>query len=224
MIIDYNALAADYMRYRAPDERIAAAVNIHLTPDSKVLNVGAGQGAYEPADCDLVALERSWEMISRRSAEKAIAVQGCAENLPFADDSFDTTLAILTLHHWSDIQKGLSEIKRVTRGKLIILTWNGEFGEFWLPDYLPQISQLDKAIFPSIDHLSDCLNGNIQVETIEIPHDCSDGFMCAYWRRPEFYLDAGARNAISTFSRLSNMDDGLNRLKRDIHSGAWRER
>jgi hypothetical protein len=66
--------------------------------------------------------------------------------------------------------------------------------------------------------------GPISVETIEIPHDCTDGFMCAYWKRPEMYLDPDARRAISTFSRIPDVQDGLDILRGDIESGVWRRK
>ena len=56
---------------------------------------------------------------------------------------------------------------------------------------------------------------------VPIPYDCTDGFLCAYWRRPEAYLDEGVRSAISTFSRVHNIREGLERLRTDISTGLW---
>lgn len=224
MSVNYDILAPDYKNYRIPDVRIAASIRKHIPQGIKVLNVGAGQGSYEPADCDVTAVEPSLEMIARRAPTKAPAIQGCAESLPFEDNSFDIALAILTIHHWQDIRKGLGELMRVTRGKVVILTWNGEYGDFWLPDYLPEILSADVGLFPSIDKLSEWLGGPISVESIEIPHDCTDGVMCAYWRRPEMYLNPAARQAISTFSRLGDIGDELDQLRRDMVSGHWHKK
>ncbi|MFW6263141.1 MAG: class I SAM-dependent methyltransferase [Thermotogota bacterium] len=221
MRVKYDVLAPDYAKYRVPDFRIEAAIRRHICAGEKVLNVGAGQGSYEPDDCAVTAIEPSREMIAQRPSLKVPALQGAAEHLPFSDTSFDVSLAILTIHHWKDIQKGLKEVKRVTRGKIVILTWNRELGNFWLPDYFPQIAGIDTDLFPSIDRLSYLLGGSTNVEVIEIPYDCTDGFMCAYWRRPEMYLDSAARNAISTFSRLGDIRSGLDRLRHDIARGIW---
>jgi SAM-dependent methyltransferase len=224
MQVNYDELAPDYINYRVPDARIAAMIRRHVLLGSKVLNVGAGQGSYEPTDCDLIALEPSREMISRRAETCAPVIQGFAEALPFADNSFDVSLAILTIHHWRDIPKGLAEMRRVTRDKIIILTWNGDFGDFWLPDYLPEIATIDTKLFPTIVQLAELLGGLIEVETVAIPNDCTDGFMCAYWGRPEMYLNPAARNAISTFARLGSVDDGLNYLRQDLGTGVWQMR
>ena len=53
--------------------------------------------------------------------------------------------------------------------------------------------------------------------------DCRDGFLGAFWRRPERYLDAGVRAGISTLARLEGrLNDGLARLAADLDSGQWR--
>ena len=58
-----------------------------------------------------------------------------------------------------------------------------------------------------------------------IPHDCTDGFLGAYWRRPEAYLDPVVRASISVFAPLgAALAGGLERLRRDLESGAWAER
>ena len=59
-----------------------------------------------------------------------------------------------------------------------------------------------------------------------MPADCVDGFFCAYWKRPEAYLDPDVRISISA---LALMDDeilgpGLRRLDEDLRSGRWAER
>jgi hypothetical protein len=59
---------------------------------------------------------------------------------------------------------------------------------------------------------------------VPIPHDCTDGFLGAYWRRPRAYLNARVRSAISAFSMLSDVETGLARLRDDLASGEWHRR
>ena len=150
-------------------------------------------------------------------------VQGQAERLPFKDNAFDSATAILTIHHWADMVKGLKEALRVATKRLILLTWIGFVQHFWLLDYLPQIQEIDGRLFPSIAQLEKIV-GPVRVITIPIRHDCPDGFLCAYWRRPHAYLDKNARSAISTFARITDTHAGLNRLKEDLESGYWQKR
>ncbi len=220
MTVNYDRLADAYRKYRKPDPRIAKRINAYLKGAARILNVGAGAGSYEPDQDTVFALEPSHEMIAQRIDANTPLVQGSAEALPFSDNSFDVSMGILTIHHWTDIALGLDEMARVTRDKIILLTWIGYDRNFWLPDYIPEIKGVDEALFPSIEDLVHML-GEITVETVLIPHDCTDGFMCAYWRRPELYLDPLARKAISTFARIDDIQVGLDKLEHDLKSGAW---
>ena len=63
-------------------------------------------------------------MIAQRSARSASVVQATAMSLPFQPDSFDAALALLTVHHWPDKALGLSELRRVARRHVVVLTWD----------------------------------------------------------------------------------------------------
>lgn len=219
----YDKIGTRYSQYRKPDTRIATAILREIGDRQRILNLGAGVGAYEPSDRNVVALEPSAVMISQRPANSTQLIRGKAESLPFKDKSFDIVLAILTIHHWSDMEKGLHEALRVAKKGLVLLTWIGFVEDFWLVDYLPQIKEIDDQLFPSIAELEKIL-GPVRVVPIPIPHDCTDGFLCAYWRRPHFYLDETARSAISTFARIKNIQAGLRRLEKDLESGLWQNR
>lgn len=223
MSVDYDQLAEQYRAYRKPDSRIAERIQFHALGAKRVLNVGAGLGAYEPENCNVVAVEPSHQMIVRRKKSKAKLMQAVAEHLPFGDNAFDVSMAILTIHHWSDIVSGLKEMRRVSKNKIVLLTWIGYGSDFWLEDYIPEIRDIDEKLFPTLEELNRILGG-ISVGAVDIPFDCTDGFMCAYWRRPEAYLDPMVRKAISTFSRITGVQDGLNKLQDDITNGTWREK
>lgn len=219
----YDRIGRDYGQYRRPDPRIEAVVRQAVADARTVVNVGAGVGSYEPRDRAVVAVEPSWVMIGQRAHDQAPAVQARAEALPFADGAFDCALALLTLHHWSELERGLREAARVARHRLVLLTWIGFASDFWLMDYLPEIRTIDEALFPSLEQLAAWL-GPLRAIPVPIPHDCTDGFLCAYWRRPRAYLDAGVRGAISAFARIDGADEGLARLAADLADGRWHER
>ena len=219
----YDTIGVNYAELRKPDPRIAAAIDGSLGSARTVLNVGAGAGSYEPAHRRVTALEPSIEMIRQRSARAEAVVQGRAEELPFEDDSFDASMAILTVHHWTDQAKGLAEMRRVTRGPIVILTYDPSFRGFWLADYIPALISLDEAQMPALSIYERCL-GPVRISPVLIPHDCWDGFLCAYWRRPAAYLDPRIRAAISSFWMVGDVTEALSRLERDLDSGAWAER
>ena len=216
----YDTIGCGYADIRKPDPRIAEAVLRAIGNNGSVVNVGAGAGSYEPPDRHVVAVEPSTTMIAQRPPGSAPVVQASAVSLPFMNDSFDAGLAILTVHHWPDQARGLRELRRVSRHRVVVVTWDPTSPGFWLTDYFPEILDIDRPLFPAIGDFEHAL-GPASVETIPIPHDCRDGFLGAYWRRPAAYLDARVRGAISTFSKLSDIRFGLNRLDADIDSGRW---
>ena len=219
----YDAIGTGYSRYRLPDARIAAHLTDALGDAASVLNVGAGTGSYEPTDRRVVAVEPSATMIAQRPRGAAPVVQARAESLPFDDGEFDAALAVLTVHHWSDWRQGIAELVRVARS-VVLLTWDPAHDGFWLTqDYVPEILALDRAIFPPLDALASAVGG-ADVRPVPIPHDCTDGFGSAYWRRPEAYLDPDVRGAMSSFTRVETAESGLARLAHDLGSGRWHDR
>ena len=219
----YDRIGVDYSNLRQPDPRIAAPILAALGAAGSVLNVGAGTGSYEPADRPVTAIEPSAEMIRQRKPSAAPAVQGRAEALPFLDKAFDAATAILTVHHWTDKAQGLKEIRRVTRGPVIVLTFDPAHRGTWLTDYLPQLSALDEVQMPPMAEYERWL-GPVEISPVPVPADCSDGFLHAYWRRPEAYLDPRIRRGISSFWALPDLDEGLARLREDLATGAWARR
>jgi len=219
----YDRIGVGYSDYRRPDERIAIQIDAALGQSRTVLNVGAGAGSYEPISRFVVAVEPSAEMIRQRPRAAAQSVQAVADRLPFPDRSFDATLATLTIHHWSHRNHGLAELRRVSRDRVVIFTWDPAHHGFWLvQDYLPEILEIDRPQFPSLSDIEKAI-GPIEVHTLPVPADCSDGFLGAYWRRPAAYLSARVRAAISTFSKL-DAAAAIERLRRDLEDGTWGDR
>jgi SAM-dependent methyltransferase len=219
----YDTIGIDYANLRRPDPRIAAAIEHALGDARSVLNVGAGTGNYEPAGRTVTALEPSAQMIAQRPPGSAPVVQGTAEAIPFADDSFDAAMAVLTVHHWTDPAKGLSEMRRVARGLVAIFTFDPANRVAWLLDYWPQLAELDAAQMPPFELYQRVL-GPVEIVPVPIPHDCTDGFLYAYWRRPRAYLDPVVRKAISSFWKIDGAQAGFDRLAADLDSGAWQAR
>src|SRR5688572_9442505 len=148
LVARYDIIGVNYAQLRRPDPRIAAAIERALGSAQTILNVGAGSGSYEPENREVTAVEPSLEMIRQRGAAASInVVQASAEALPFANDTFDASMAVLTVHHWTDKAAGLQEMRRVTRGPIVILTYDPA-SRPWLTDYLPELVALDEGSMP----------------------------------------------------------------------------
>ena len=219
----YDEIGIGYRRRRRPEPRIAQALHAALGDARTVVNVGAGTGSYEPGDLRVVAVEPSLEMIGQRPRGAAPVVRASAERLPFSDASFDASFAVLTMHHWPDLPGGLAELVRVARSRVVILSFVTEGSVFWLYDYFPEIAEIDAVICPGEAELGRAL-GPLECAPLPIPHDCIDGFLGAYWRRPRAYLDPDVRRAISAFSRIERTEEGLERLRADLDDGHWARR
>lgn len=220
-------MGVSYSDIRRADPRLEAAIWRALGDAQRVLNIGAGTGSYEPRNREVVAVEPSAVMIAQRSAQAAPAIQGVAEALPLEDKSVDATMGVFTIHHWDDLDRGLAEVQRVTRKRIVFLTLDLDVTEqMWLcRDYLPQIIEHDRKTFPTIAHLRVSLP-NVQAEAVPVPADCTDGFLVALWSRPEAHLDPDVRRSSSTWHRLppAVIDAGLRQLRKDLDSGEWDRR
>ncbi|HEX6389314.1 MAG TPA: class I SAM-dependent methyltransferase [Solirubrobacteraceae bacterium] len=129
----YDPVIALTTRERAFRRAVVAAA----ATDGAILDVGAGTGTLaialanaHPAatitglDGDPQILERA----RRKAAGTPVTfVEGRAEALPFADDSFDAVTSTLMLHHLTRATKhaALTDVRRVLKpgGKLVIADW-----------------------------------------------------------------------------------------------------
>lgn len=227
----YDRIGRTYSATRHPDPRIERTIHEALGDAATVVNVGAGAGAYEPTDRELVAVEPSAVMTAQRTPGRTRVVEAIAERLPFADGEFEASMAVLSDHHWGDRRQGLRELRRVARRRVVLFNADpGENARFWMTtEYLPGFVELIEPRYRGAGAWESELRailGALDLRAVPIPHDCADGFYGAYWRRPEAFLDPAVRGGISVFAQLPDeqVTRGLDALANDVRSGAWRER
>jgi SAM-dependent methyltransferase len=225
--IDYDRLGHGYARHRRADPRIAKRIHAALGDARTIVNVGAGTGSYEPTDRYVLAIEPSATMRSQRPPSLPPAIPARAETLPLDDRSVDAAMAILTVHHWDDPVAGLREMKRVTRQRVVIVTFDVDaLASYWLlTEYLPEALADDRKRFPTIRQIADALGG-AEVQHVPVPPDCTDGFFEAYYARPEALLDPNVRAAQSAWPRLAPgvEERAIAALAADVESGEWDRR
>jgi len=222
--VDYDAAPPAYARVRQPDPHLAAAITAALGRAATVLNVGAGAGSYEPPDRDVTAVEPSASMRAQRPAHLRAAVDAVAEDLPFADGQFDAAMAIITVHQWPDLDAGLSELRRVTTGPVVIATFDpGRLREFWLRDWGQALLDSEAGRMPDLDRVAAGLGGPARTETVQLPLHCTDGFVTAFYGRPEALLREEVRRAQSAWNFLGTgaEDQIVADLGAAIASGRW---
>jgi SAM-dependent methyltransferase len=221
--VDYEEIGGTYSRHRRGDPRIAARIEAALGDARTVVNVGAGAGSYEPTDRWLLAVEPSATMRAQRPPGAAPALDARAEQLPLDDDSVDAAMACVTIHHWDPQQAGLAEMRRVARGPVVVFTFELEALPAWQLEFLREGVEIERPRFRTVEQVAADLGGEVRIERIATPADCSDGFFEAFWNRPEALLDPGVRASQSLWALLApGVEEAMvERLRLALESGAW---
>ena len=225
--VDYGRYGLGYADHRRADPRIAELVHHALGPARTVVNVGAGAGSYEPGDRSLVAVEPSDAMIAQRADAAGPVVRAVAGALPLSDRAVDASMATVTVHQWPDPVVGLLELRRVTRGPVVVLTFDPDtLDRLWLMEYAPDLYRVERSRYPTIDTVVTALGGSTSVVEVPVPFDCTDGFTEAYFGRPEAFLDPGVRRSQSAWSFVAPEVEAssVERLRSDLRSGRWDSR
>lgn len=206
---DGSAGDADHRQHRRPEPAFARAVAKALGDARTVLDVGAGAVSYAPTDRDVTAVEPT-------------------ADLPFPDDSFDAAMTTFSLHEWDDLERGLAEVRRVTRGPIVVLTFDPDRIErSWLAEYAPEVLAAEARRHPALPRIADALGDDTVTSTpLPIPFTCVDGFAEAYYARPERLLDPGVRQADPAWGLVDEFTvrRSVAALRAALESGEWDRR
>ncbi|MGO9974938.1 MAG: class I SAM-dependent methyltransferase [Solirubrobacteraceae bacterium] len=220
----YDQIGQGYSTVRRPDPRIQQMLDEALGDAASVVNVGAGTGSYEPPDRRVVAVEPSAEMRSQRSRSAAPCLAGSAEQLPLRDCDVDAAMAIYTDFHWTDRRRGIDELRRVSSQRVVLLTVDREVSaRYWLfRDYFPAANRL----FGLMRELLIYFPTPPRVKAVSIPGDCSDGFIHAFWKRPNALLEPAVHAPMAALSLLKpeELRAGFKKLRANLDSGQWARR
>ncbi|MES1191541.1 MAG: class I SAM-dependent methyltransferase [Steroidobacter sp.] len=217
----YDNIGINYSVTRCTDPIIATELYAELKGATRILNIGAGAGSYEPDDVELIAVEPSAEMISQRKLGSHAVVKAFAEKLPFESNSFSHAMTVNSMHHWQDRALAFNEINRIAADKFVAITWDPASEPFWLTrDYFPEIYEMDKRIFPAMEEFTEYFD-DVKVKPLKIPGDCKDGLLAAFWKRPAAYLSSQVRQSTSPFAKIKYLAEGLKKLEADLADGTW---
>jgi hypothetical protein len=128
------------------------------------------------------------------------------------------------VHHWPDMRKGLRELRRVTRQQVVVMTFDpAALGNFWNAEYFPEVIEIERKRYPTIEFLVEALGGQCAVQAVPVPFDCVDGFQEAYYGRPEAFLDPVVRKAQSAWGFLPDGEEEkiVDRLRAELQTGEW---
>ena len=146
----------------APALSAALIEVVGVEPGSRLLDVGCGPGGLARALAEVVGAENvsavdpsePFAKTCREQLPGADVRVAAAEELPFADDSFDGAFAQLVVNFMSDAERGVGEMKRVVKqgGTVAACTWDyaGEMTmlrAYWdaAREIAPEAAQVDEA-------------------------------------------------------------------------------
>ena len=163
-------------RYRAmrpgwssSGEQFEALVRSHLTPDSRVMDLGCGRGGVVELFWRNVKLATGLDpdvsSLAEHRAHNMPVVRGRGEQLPFAGESFDLVVCIWVLEHLRSPEAVLREVRRVLRpgGHFVFLTPN-------LRNPLLAFNRLGRALPQLQRRLVPKLYGRVEADTFPVQY------------------------------------------------------
>lgn len=148
----YDRFMGRYSRLLSP--QLADLAGVHAA--QRALDVGCGPGALTAelvarlGAASVTAVDPSTPFVqAARARHPGVEVhQASAEELPFADDTFDASFAQLVVHFMSDPVAGLTEMRRVTRpaGVVAACVWDLAGGQAPLSVFWSAARRLDPEV------------------------------------------------------------------------------
>lgn len=233
----YDSIGQSYSTSRLPDPRIVDSILnlLQLKLGATIADIGAGTGGYSTSLANrgyqLYAVEPSLVMRSQSSPHPQVTwFEGYAEDIPLQTKSVDGVISILAIHHFSNLEKAFREMDRVKKqgSRIVILTFDPRLVKnFWFTDYFPSLWENTFRVFPPLSKVVELICANtqttVEVSTLMLPHNLSDLFAAALWRRPEIYLNPVVRAGISAFAlaEAAVVELGVRQLNEDLSNGQW---
>jgi ubiquinone/menaquinone biosynthesis C-methylase UbiE len=218
-------LATRYDALRASDDYGELVGRLVVAGDltgRRVLDIGCGTGtlAGELAAnhcCRMYGLDASPEMLAVARAKRLPGVElllGQAEDLPFADESFERAVMVSVVHHL-ERRPAFVEAYRVLErgGRLVISNADPDgFVDRWLLELFPELLDRELARFPTAADLAAELRESnfdgVEVTHVDVPRSYSR----------ETALEKIRGKHLSSFDLLSDDEyrAGLERAERQL--------
>ena len=176
---DFGGAAAGYDEHALLQQEVrshAVALGKAFWPaGSRILDIGSGTGAFasetEALGWDVVGLDAAFGMCASARQKNASSVNGLAEKLPFAAESFDGVFSSLMLQWSAEPVKVFAEVKRVMRpgSRAVLATFiKGTLFEladaFGAADSYPHVSR-----FPSSSELAEWADSaGLHLQSMEV--------------------------------------------------------
>ena len=237
----YDQIGINYNLTRKADKYLTEQLLYHLQPtkNEKYLDIGCGTGNYtsefQKKGFDFIGIDPSEIMLEKAKLEnhKIHWQIGSAENTGLPENFVKGIIGSLTIHHWTNLTKGFTELNKVLKpnGRIVIFTSTPEQMQgYWLNHYFPKMLSDSMIQMPTLEKVKKAMNDSgielMETQKYFIKPDLEDQFLYCGKQNPELYFDEQIRHGISSFSSLSNrteVENGLSELRKDIDSGKIKE-
>lgn len=236
----YDTVGKGYNNTRHADPYLASRLYEMLAPKENGLyaDIGCGTGNYLHALAEkglrFYGIDPSERMLAEARVKNpgTAFIQAKAENIPLGDALFDGAIVCFTLHHWTNITQGFTEVNRILKpgARLVIFSWTPEqILNYWLNDYFPRMMRAS-CVTPPLEEMEAILDTSgftlAGTEKYFVQPDLQDHFLYSNKFRPEQYLRPEIRNGASSFTVFATPEEvawGLKALEKDIASGRINE-
>lgn len=233
----YDTIGTNYNTTRKADPYIASKIYDLLSPAPSgiYLDIGCGTGNYLHAlsnrGLQFYGVDPSETMlrVARQRNPDAIFINSTSDSISLPDRFFDGAIAVLTIHHWANLLKGLREVNRLLKpgAPMVVFSFTPEqMKGYWLFHYFPQMIEKAMQLIPSLNDMEKLLMSagfsHIATELYYVREDLEDNFMYSNKYKPENYLRPEVRNNASAFSALATKEEtenGVAMLATDIKTG-----
>jgi ubiquinone/menaquinone biosynthesis C-methylase UbiE len=233
----YDKIGIDYDLTRKADKNLTERIYDLLKPDADgiYLDIGCGTGNYtiefQKKGLNFIGIDPSIDMLvnAKKKNDKINWRIGTAEKTDLGCKTVSGIIAILTIHHWLDLNKGFAELNRILKscGKIVIFTSTpNQMKGYWLNHYFPKMLKYSMTQIPSFEKVKTEMYSTgfeiVSTEKYFVKPDLQDHFLYCGKNRPKLYINEEVRNGISSFASLSNqkeVEKGLLKLGNDIDNG-----
>lgn len=233
----YDKIGNQYNTTRQADPYLSKVMYEYLSQSGNgpFLEIGCGTGNYTRAlhdrGLEIMGVDPSELMLATANANHPhITFQkGTAEEPGLPQNYFRGILAMLTIHHWTDLAKGFQALDQICQlgARMVIFTSTpSQMDGYWLNHYFPEMLKQSKIQMPTLERvLEGMANTRFELEETQpysIAQDLKDLFLYNGKHDPEIYFNPQIRHGISSFSALAHQPEvaaGLAALRADIDSG-----
>jgi len=233
----YDSIGEGYDTTRKVDPEILSTLSklLDIKAGKNYLDIACGTGNYTNRISEFggnwFACDGSEKMLSEAKLKSTDIKWSKRDvsDLRYDSNFFDGAICSLAIHHFPDLARSFCEISRVLKmsSNFVILTSSPtQMKGYWLNHYFPVMMEKSCDQMPSFDVVESVLiQAGFSIQTTEpffITPELKDFFLYSGKQRPEMYLSHNVRNGISSFHNFcsqSELDQGLEKLQRDITSG-----